>query len=411
MSEAGHPQPARSPYWQIPELAHDDRLIGGVSAGVAREIGLDPIWVRGGFVVLFATGGWGAVLYGLAWALMALATTGVFHPGDRRFHPVAPEDRVPKARSPRLRITGFVVSVVGLVALTTQLGGFPPNVVWPLGVLGVALLITWQRLVERREADWRSPRQWLMVAVGLAVATGAVIVLVAGIEGVASAAGSMLLALGAVAAMAVLSAPWWWRLVRERDAERQARVRSDERAEVAAHIHDSVLQTLTLIQRNAGDPQAMVNLARRQDRELRNWLDPNRASRQGASIRGRLDEIATTVEELHGVPVEVVAVGDCLVDSALEALLGATREATVNAAEHSGADQVDIYVEVGDDAIEVFVRDTGKGFEPDDIERDRQGVRQSIIGRMQRAGGTAVISSAAGEGTEVELRLEREGNR
>ena len=225
--------------------------------------------------------------------------------------------------------------------------------------------------------------------------------------GAGNAAESTLLAIGVVGAMIALSAPWWWRLVRERDAERQARIRSDERAEVAAHLHDSVLQTLSLIQRHSDDPKTMTNLARRQERELRNWLDPNRVSRLGGSIRGQLDELATTVEELHGVPVEVVAVGDCLVDDRIEPLLRATGEATVNAAKHSGAERVDVYLEVSESDIEVFVRDTGKGFDLQSIGDDRRGVRNSIVGRMERAGGTAVITSAPGDGTEVELCLKR----
>ncbi len=393
-------------FWQMPELAEDDRLVAGVAAGLGRELGLDPIWVRVGFVVLFATGGWGALLYGTAWVIMMLGGSESSMLGQYGSATVV--GRVAKARSPRLRLVGFGLVLLGLFILGIELGGFPADVVWPLGVLGLGSLISWQRLSGGADTDWRSPKRWLIVVGGLVVATLAAIVLFTGIDGVANAAGSVLLALGVVVAMAVLSAPWWWRLVRERDAEREARVRSDERAEVAAHIHDSVLQTLTLIQRNGGDPQAMLNLARRQERELRNWLDPNRVSREGESIRGHLDEIATTVEELHGVPVEVVAVGDCLVDPGIEALLGATREATVNAAKHSGADQVDIYLEVGEEGVEVFVRDTGKGFDSETIDDDRQGVRQSILGRMQRAGGTAVVTSTPGEGTEIELWLAQE---
>ncbi len=219
----------------------------------------------------------------------------------------------------------------------------------------------------------------------------------------------ILLLAGVMMVVVALSAPWWLRLARERDLERQARVRSDERADVAAHLHDSVLQTLSLIQRNADDPQVMLTLARRQERELRNWLDPDRASRVGESIRGHLDQMATDVEELHGVPVEVVTAGDCLVDEGIAAALDATREATVNAAKHSGADQIDIYAEVSDDLVEFFVRDAGCGFVKEQITDDRRGVKESIMGRMERAGGTAVISSDPGEGTEVEVSIPRTG--
>ncbi len=398
-----------TPYWQWPELDEGDRLIGGVAAGIGREIGIEAIWVRFGFVVLFAVGGWGAMLYGGAW--LAIALTDHRSPlGLSVFTRSAPSGpRVPKGRSPKLRVIGFGLVVGGLAVLFGGIQGFPVDLVFPIGLVGAGLLISWQRLTSVEEGGWRSPKRWLIIVGGLLMATIAVIVLVSdATEGLTSAAGSFLVALGAVTAMAVLSAPWWWRLVRERDAERQARVRSDERAEVAAHLHDSVLQTLSLIQRNSGDPQSMVNLARRQERELRNWLDPNRASRSGQSIRGHLDAIATDVEELHGTPVEVVAVGDCLVTPSLEPVLAAAREAAVNAAKHSGADRVDIYLEVGDDDVELFVRDTGKGFDPDLVDDDRQGVRHSIYGRMERAGGSAVVSSAPGAGTEVELRIGRD---
>lgn len=387
-----------APYWQTPLLADDDRLIAGVAGGIAREIGIESMWIRLGFVVLFATGGWGALLYGSAWALMALAPSFLPRPGPP----------VPKARTDSRRRIGVFLVVVGLASLSIRLGGFPGWLIWPLGLIGAGGLLAWSRLSADPTSDWASLRRGAVIAVGFGVAGGAAVMIVERTVSQGGAAEGTLLALGAVAAVIALSAPWWWRLVRERDAERQARVRSDERAEVAAHLHDSVLQTLSLIQRHSDDPQTMLNLARRQERELRNWLDPDRVSRRGGSMRGQLDELATTVEELHGVPVEVVAVGDCLVDNRVESLLGAAGEATVNAAKHAEADQIDIYLEVSPEAVEVFVRDTGKGFDPDAIDEDRRGVRNSIVGRMARAGGRAVIYSQPGEGTEVELYLSRD---
>lgn len=391
-------KPTDQPYWQVPQLADDDRVIAGVSAGIAREVGVEPGLVRLGFVVLFATGGWGALLYGSAWAAMALLPT---------YLAIPEYDRTAKARSSSHRRFGFGLVVAGIALLSLQVGGFPVAVVWPLGLLGVGVLISWSNLTSDSTKGWASIRRWAIIAFGLLLATASLVSLGSEIIGITNLAESTLLALGAVGAMIAVSAPWWWRLVRERDAERQARIRSEERAEVAAHLHDSVLQTLSLIQRHSEDPKTMLNLARRQERELRNWLDPNRVSRLGGSIRGRLDELATTIEEIHGVPVEVVAVGDCLVDTSIEPLIGATGEATVNAAKHSGADRIDLYLEVSDTEIEVFVRDTGKGFELNAIDDDRRGVRNSIIGRMERAGGTATITSSPGEGTDVELFLAR----
>jgi signal transduction histidine kinase len=331
---AYYPGPDR--YWQMPVLAGDDRMVGGVSAAVAREVGLPAGWARAGFVVLAAAGGWGIPLYALCWLMLPSA-------------PADTERRLAKGTGSRSRALGLLLVVAGLVVLLVQL--------MPL---------------------------WELIGID-----------------------DVLLVAGLAFLIVALSAPWWLRLVRNRDQERQARVRSEERAEVAAHLHDSVLQTLSLIQRNADDPQAMVNLARRQERELRNWLDPDRASRVGESIRGQLDQIATDVEQLHGVPVEVVVAGDCLVDEALAAALDATREATVNGAKHSGAEQVDIYVEVGEELVEFFVRDAGCGFVGDQVGDDRRGIRESIVGRMERAGGLAKVLSEPGEGTEVEISVLR----
>ena len=390
-----------APYWQRPVLDDHDRIVAGVAAGIAREIGIDPNVIRVGFVLLFATGGWGAVLYGAAWAAMALAP----HLGAI---PTSPP--VAKGRSAQRRFIGVGLVFVGLVLLSTRIGGFTSDLVWPFALLGVGVVVTWSRLTggDPETGPWSNVNRWTAVAIGTTLTLFALGWVANRVLATESAAEGTLLALGAVAVVGALSAPWWWRLIRERDAERQARVRSDERAEVAAHLHDSVLQTLSLIQRHDDDPQAMINLARRQERELRNWLDPDRMSRRGGSMRGRLDELASEVEELHGTPVEVVAVGDCLVDDRVESLLGAANEAAVNAAKHSGADRIDLYLEVTPESVEIFVRDTGKGFDPEAIDSDRRGVRNSIEGRMARAGGTAVIITAPGEGTEVELQLSRD---
>ncbi|MEM7272857.1 MAG: PspC domain-containing protein [Actinomycetota bacterium] len=323
-------------YWRTPVMAADDRLLGGVAAGLAREIGCPRWLIRLLFLATVLTGGWGAVCYALCWFAMPEAATD-------------PVERIPKGGGRVSRLLGLALLSAGLLTLFATL---PP--LWiGFGIRGVLLLA------------------------------------------------------GAAFVVLAVSAPWWLRLVFDRDRERQARIRSDERAEVAAHLHDSVLQTLSLIQRNADDPQKMMSLARRQERELRNWLDPDRASRVGESIRGRLDQMATDVEQLHGVPVEVVTAGDCLVDEGIAAALDATREATVNAAKHSGAEQIDVYAEVGPDQVEFFVRDAGCGFAKEAVNGDRRGLRESILGRMERVGGTAIVHSDLGEGTEVEISIAR----
>jgi signal transduction histidine kinase len=188
--------------------------------------------------------------------------------------------------------------------------------------------------------------------------------------------------------------------------ERRERIRSQERAEVAAHVHDSVLQTLALIQKAADDPREVTRLARGQERELRGWLYRPPPDAQVA-FAAALEQAAAEVEEAHRTPVEVVVVGDCSSDPRLEALVAAAREAIVNAAKHSGAAQVRVYAEVEDDRVTVFVRDRGAGFDPAAVGADRYGLAQSVVGRMQRHGGTVEVRSEPGEGTEVRLEVAR----
>jgi signal transduction histidine kinase len=220
--------------------------------------------------------------------------------------------------------------------------------------------------------------------------------------------GGVVLVIGAVV---LLLGPWWLRVARSAMVERQARVRAEERTEIAARVHDSVLQTLALIQRRADDPQQVIQLARAQERELRSWLFDGRAP-------GSMDGLATTfaggvkliqrdVEAQHGVAVEVVIVGDCEIDDELSALLAAAREATVNAAKWSGAKVVSLFAEVEPTDVSVFVRDRGRGFDPASVPDDRKGLSESVKARMARRGGSATIKSVLGEGTEVGLTMHR----
>ncbi len=215
-----------------------------------------------------------------------------------------------------------------------------------------------------------------------------------------------------VAAIVVIFGPWWLSLVRDLMSERQARALAEERAQMAAHVHDSVLQTLALIQRSADDPQQVVRLARAQELELRALVvrEPGAGEhRRGGAILlaegvGLLQRL---VEADHGITVQVVMVGDCELTDGLRALLDAAREATVNAAKWSGAPQVSLYAEVEADTVMLFVRDRGQGFDPAAVPEDRQGIAQSIEARMTRHGGSVVIRSAPGQGAEVELSMPR----
>jgi signal transduction histidine kinase len=219
------------------------------------------------------------------------------------------------------------------------------------------------------------------------------------------AGGAALAALVVTVALTLISAPLWWTMVRRLAAERLARARSQERAEMAAHLHDSVLQTLALMQKRAGDPDEVAKLARRQERELRSWLAGSEA-RPGERLADALRAAAEQVEESHGTVVEAVVVGDAPLDEHLEALVGATREALTNAAKFaSEGGEVRLYAEIENGEARVFVDDRGPGFDPESVPADRRGVRESIIGRMRRHGGRAEIRSAPESGTEVELEM------
>jgi len=213
-----------------------------------------------------------------------------------------------------------------------------------------------------------------------------------------------------IAAIVLFLGPWWLRIARDAVLERQARVRLEERADIAARVHDSVLQTLALIQRRADDPQKVVQLARLQERELRSWLfedrDPKEADAE-LTFAGGVRQIQQDVESRYGVPVEVVTVGDCELDDNLSALVAAAREATVNAAKWSGASVISLFAEVQPGEASIVVRDRGKGFDPEAVPEDRKGLAESVHGRMTRRGGTATVVTAPGEGTKVTLKMPR----
>jgi signal transduction histidine kinase/phage shock protein PspC (stress-responsive transcriptional regulator) len=387
----------------------DRRVIGGVCAGLGRYFGIDPWLFRIGFVIAAAAGGFGVLIY-VACLILMPAEAGA---GSYR-----------RLRAGRAAIevgvgAGFLL--LSLLLTLRALGfWFSDAVVWPLVLVAAGGALLWRQsaaavgesdAVEAREqepsAAAKEPRRTLISRTGLGIA----LVIAAGIvflqaTGALSAARNVLLAVLVVAVGAgVIFAPWIARLVRSLSAERSERIRSQERAEMAAHLHDSVLQTLALMQKRADDPREVAALARRQERELRAWLSGREsgASGLGAALEAAADEI----ESAHGVPIEVVAVGEVTLDPSVEALVAATREAMLNAAKFDSGSPVDVYAEATPERLQVFVRDRGPGFDPAAVPPDRRGVRESIIGRMERHGGHATVRAAEGGGTEVELRLER----
>jgi signal transduction histidine kinase len=244
---------------------------------------------------------------------------------------------------------------------------------------------------------------------GAALIAGAALIVLSRTGALDSAGDAILTILVAILALALVLAPFWWRLGKNLAAERAERIRSQERAEMAAHIHDSVLQTLTLVQKRADDPRAVAQLARAQEREIRGWLFSGERAPASASLAVALEEASAEVEDAHRVPIDVVAVGDGPVGEPGATLVAAAREAMVNAAKFAPeAGEIAVYAELSPERAEVFVRDRGDGFDPATVPADRRGVKESIIGRMERSGGTARIRSGAG-GTEVELAITLDG--
>src|SRR4051794_4608814 len=355
---------------QLPVFARsaDERVVAGVCAGIAEALAVDVTLVRLVFALLALAGGAGILLYLALWAYAA-------------------------SRRPSwtlLLLVAAGILLLGAVGLSKR------------GVAGIALVAIGLAIAWRRQGSFR--RDAPLSYGGLALAAVGTVILLQG--GRPNAA---VLAPGAIAgALLLIAGPWLWRLALDRDAERAARIRSEERSEVAARVHDSVLQTLALIQRHAQEPRRVASLARRQERELRGWLYGDRPlGDDEASLLAALSAAAADVEELHGVRVELASAGDCPVDDAARALVLAAREAMTNAAKFADVEEIDVYLEASEETISVFVRDRGAGFDRAAVPADRRGISESIGQRLARAGGRATITSAPSAGTEVELTLPR----
>jgi signal transduction histidine kinase len=390
----------------------DDGIIAGVLAGFARRLDIDPIILRVAFLVaVVASGGLALIAYAVAWATM---------PGPAGRAAV----RIGRGGGAgwRIAVGAGLLMLAALIAFR-QLGiWWSDALVWPLVLAAAGAALLWRQSrpssSEAPAAEHPGPpedeRRRLPGAelyrggFAIALVVGAALLFLSSNQALGAARDTALTAVVVLVALALILAPFLWRLGRSLALERAERIRSQERAELAAHLHDSVLQTLTLVQKRAGDPDEVAALARRQERELRGWLAGDGSTPVGASFAAALRAAAEEVEDAHRVKVELIAVGDRELDEDGEAVVAAAREALTNAAKfapRSGA--IAVYAEADADRLQVFVHDRGPGFEPAAVPADRRGLRESIVGRMERHGGRAEVRSAPGEGTEVELVLER----
>ncbi|MFF4220705.1 PspC domain-containing protein [Streptomyces nondiastaticus] len=424
MTVPPRPQHADAPPPRKLYRSAEGRMFGGVARGLAGHLGLPVSWVRLVFVALLLAQGMGAVLYAVFWFVVPLGVGGVEAP-----RPV-PAETAPDGRRRLLARKPDRGQVVALAALVIGAAIFVDNLhlgranayIWPLLLVGAGVALVWRQSDNARRAHWmevgRSKRVLPLArgAAGVALAAAGVTGIVV-LQSSAAHLGAVLQAsLAVLVGIALLAGPSVVRMTQDLSAERTMRIRAQERAEVAAHVHDSVLHTLTLIQRNAEDAREVARLARAQERELRAWLyKPEGRGKDEAEQPDTLAEAvkatAAEVEDHHGVPIEVVVVGDCPLDERLAAQMQAAREAMVNAAKYGGeGGAVQVYAEVEGRTVFLSVRDRGPGFDLDAVPDDRMGVRESIIGRMQRNGGTARLRSVPGGGTEVELEMERAEN-
>ncbi len=398
-------------------------VLGGVCTGLARHLGWPVMVIRIGFVGLVLVQFIGAIAYGALWLLLppqppeeAPGLAAASRQGLRSSH----------AKPVRRPDWGMLLALgalgVGLLWIVQTSGlGISQQLFWPVAFACAGAALVWRQADKAQQKRWRAEaggKVWLApfvarggwpalvrVVVGLGLVGAAFGLVIAQQNQLAHLPEVMAMTVLALAGLAVVLAPWLYRSRSALNEARAERVRADARADMAAHLHDSVLQTLALIQRQADDPKAVQQLARRQERELRGWLYGDQAAE--TTLKAALLAAAAEVEDEQGVPVEVVTVGDCDTDESLQALIRAAREAMVNAAKHSGAERVDVYAEVDEDRIEVFVRDRGHGFDLATIGEDRLGVKNSIIDRMRRHGGTATIRSDNETGTEVRLEITR----
>ncbi|HMM93551.1 PspC domain-containing protein [Phycicoccus sp.] len=393
--------PAPEPLPSRPPLVRDrsEGWTPGVCGAVARHLGVSRRLVRVAAVVLAFCGGAGIAAYLFLWALTP--------EGEGLTGPPPSSAWSERRRWVVLLVAGVVLVVAGGALLVPGVGvSVRGSVLVPLFVIGVGAVVAWSNLDATQRSRWltggRDGMGWVRVLLGSGLALVGVLVLVTRGRSVSVLWDAVLAALAVLIGALILAAPWAVRLWSDFRREQDAAVRATERADIAAHLHDSVLQTLALIQRQSADPAAVTRLARAQERELRSWLyDGPQGSQQ--SLAAAVTEVAHEVEDLHGVPVDLVVTGDRPFEQHGAALSRAMREALLNAVRH-GSPPVTAYVEIGPTGVEAFVRDRGDGFDLDTVPEDRLGVRQSVLGRMERHGGTARVRRRE-DGTEVELRL------
>lgn len=392
-SAAAGPAPDRPPLLR----PHDGRVLAGVCQGVATHLGVSVLIARIAFVLIGVFGP-GIAVYAFLWLTMSEGEQG------------------PSLLHRRSLSKPILIGLIALVAATAVSGvvigsSIDPASVLPLLAIGSGLVLTWSLLDQRRRQSWLAGRglarreSMIRVGLGAILVLGGLAVLVSSGRGLGGLRDVLLATLVFLVGLTLLMAPFALRLWEDFRREQTERIRQTEKADIAAHLHDSVLQTLALIQRRANDPTAVQRLARGQERELRQWLFAD-TTPTDATLGSALTAATHELEDHLGTVIDLVVTGDRPLDAHGQALVAAMREALSNAVRH-GEPPVSAYVEVGPVETEAFVRDHGQGFDPDTVPADRLGVRESIMGRMERHGGSARLRQRD-PGMEIELRLPHE---
>lgn len=383
----------------------DERVLTGLAAGIARSLEIDPVFVRAAFITASLAGGVGVLIYLAGWVLT------LDDPDPQAVEALREKLAV---RGTRRRLALGMV-FLGSLLLSRAVGlWFGDSLVWPAAMASFGFALTWSLIDQTRRSRWTRRAfpdgetakggSIIRILAGGVLMTAGLGTYLRAINAVGLVGGVVLAVVITVAGLLLIFGPWIWRLINQLADERKERIRLDERAEVAAHLHDSVLQTLALMQRT-DDPRRMAMLARQQERELRSWLYGD--ERSEGTLKQALEAAAARVEEDHQVAVDVVTAGDLPLSDTLRALVGSAGEAMTNAAKHSKGDLVSVFAEVEDQNVDIYVSDQGIGFDPRAVTDDRRGIAESIVGRMQRQGGSATVHSQPGEGTEVHLSMRK----
>lgn len=407
MPELAQPQPTMRPgLYRRPDQA----WLGGVASGIATHLGWASWIIRAGFIALTFCNVFTVGIYAALWLLMSEEPVGTQAPGitaasHRGMRPESPNARSGVGVG---RISSFALLILGILALASRVGlGISSPLFWPTLLMAIGVVLVWLQ-ADGPATGQKKGMHVLRLVVGMGTLGAGISLLAAAQIGLSQIPVVLTVVALTVTGLVVVAMPWFMSYRRKLDAAYEEKLIADTRADMAAHLHDSVLQTLALIQRQANDPKQVASLARRQERELRTWLYGG--LKTATSLKAALAEAGGEIEDERGTPIEVVCVGDVELDDRLQALVQSAREAMLNAAKHSKASMIDVYAEVDREMappmVQVFIRDRGVGFDINQIGADRMGVRGSIIDRMERHGGVAKIRSEPGEGTEIRLEME-----